>query len=411
MTLFLESIIISLYKHCLESEKDRESVMTEERKEQARRIVETLAKHGIAAELKNVAEGPSVTRFDLGLCGNGVTVEQGIKYGQEIASALSSCGIRIYPNVWDCGNGISVEVPNAAQEEISYSAMMQENRKERSEGALRFTVGKDVEGKWVHADICNIRLRRFTVGGLESSVFLRAMIMELAEKYSPAEMRLILLDGRKEFSGFRDLPHLISDVAADPVHALGAMEWAAAEMDRRFSLLNQKIWEGVSAYDLQQYNAACADEEKLPRILIVAAEANDCFGHGEEDCWILRAAEDRIEYLAMKGHAVGIHLILATEHPSSGSFTRILRLFSHSCIAFQMFDGQTSRLFLGEEGVEKLIGSGDLLYRSGGEPVAQRIQGIHIYLAELERAVSSVRGRFEPTSLYADAVFADADDR
>lgn len=279
--------------------------------------------------------------------------------------------------------------------------------------ALRFTIGKDTEGRTVHAEIGSMRLSRLIVGGCDYDKmnFLRAMIPELTEKYSPAELRLILLGGHYgELSVFGGLPHLISDVVTDPAHAMGALEWGIAEMERRFTILDQKIQEGVRAYGIEEYNAVCTDEEKLPRILIVAEEVNDLLGHGEYEYKINRAFEDRIEYLAMKGHAVGISLIFATEYPSQGSFTRVLRRYSHSCVAFQMCDERASRLILGESGAEKLVGDGDLLYRSWEYPDrTERLRGIHLEADELNRAVNSVKKKFKTPSLYKDAVFTSAD--
>ena len=268
--------------------------------------------------------------------------------------------------------------------------------------SLMFAIGKDVEGRNVCGNI--VKMKHLLVAGSTGSgksVCLNAMLISLICKYSPEDLRLILIDPKKvEFAIFDGLPHLmINEIIADAQKAVTALNWAIKEMERRYSLFEQKTRSGANVHNLDEYNAHLTeDEEKLPKIVIVVDELADLMSVAKKDI------EDRIQRLAQKARAAGMHLVIATQRPSVDVITGVIKGNLPTRLAFRVIQEVDSRTILDESGAEKLLGNGDMLYRSEGMFNCLRVQGAFISSREVQAVIEDIKAHNEA---YFDESVAD----
>jgi DNA segregation ATPase FtsK/SpoIIIE, S-DNA-T family len=242
--------------------------------------------------------------------------------------------------------------------------------------ALTFTVGTDVEhGTAVTADLA--RLPHLLIAGTTGSgktTLVHSILVELLERHGPDSLRLILIDPKRvELRAYRDLPHLLGAPIVSLTEAVVALEWAQSEMERRYGLL-----ERADVRDLDAYNATA--RERLPRIVIVIDELANLMLTDR------RAIEPALVQLAAMGRAAGIHVIMATQHPSADVLTGLLRANVPSRAAFATATSTDSRVLLGTRGAEQLPGKGAMLFRLGQSTV--RLQGRFVDDATIDTAVA-----------------------
>ncbi|MDE6676250.1 MAG: hypothetical protein K2K12_00870, partial [Clostridia bacterium] len=284
-------------------------------------IVETLAGFRVDAEVVKVRSGSAVTRYDIDIPKN-IAVRTVIKRDAEIAMRLHARdGVNIYSNS-EVG-AISIEVPNSKRATVGLrSVLMADEYVNAKPNSLMFAIGKDIEGRNVCGNI--VKMKHILVAGSTGSgksVCLNAMLISLICRYSPADLRLILIDPKKvEFAIFDGLPHLmINEIIADAQKAVSALNWAIKEMERRYILFEQKTRAGINVHNVDEYNASLTeDEEKLPKIVIVVDELADLMSVAKKDI------EDRIQRLAQKARAAGMHLVIATQRPSVDVITGVI---------------------------------------------------------------------------------------
>ncbi|MDE5897623.1 MAG: hypothetical protein K2H43_07400 [Clostridia bacterium] len=227
------------------------------------------------------------------------------------------------------------------------------------------------------------------------------MLISLICKYSPEDLRLILIDPKKvEFAIFDGLPHLmINEIIADAQKAVTALNWSIKEMERRYSLFEQKTRSGVNVHNLDEYNANLTeDEEKLPKIVIVVDELADLMSVAKKDI------EDRIQRLAQKARAAGMHLVIATQRPSVDVITGVIKGNLPTRLAFRVIQEVDSRTILDESGAEKLLGNGDMLYRTEGMFNCLRVQGAFLSSKEVQAVIEDIKANNEA---YFDESVAD----
>ncbi len=364
-------------------------------------IVETLAGFRVEAEIIKVTPGPSVTRYDIDIPRN-ISVRSVIKHDEEIAMRLHARdGVNIYSNS-EVG-AISIEVPNAKRAVVGIRSVMQADEYRNSKpGSLMFAIGKDVEGRNVCGNIP--KMTHILVAGSTNSgksVCLNAMLVSLVCKYSPEELRLILIDPKKvEFTIYDGLPHLmINEIIADAQKAVSALNWSIKEMERRYELFEQKTRSGTAVRNLDEYNAVLGpDEQKLAKIVIVVDELADLMSVAKKDI------EERIQRLTQKARAAGIHLVIATQRPSVDVITGVIKGNLPTRMAFRVIQEVDSRTILDESGAEKLLGNGDMLYKTGGMFNCSRVQGAFLSSEEVQAIVEDIKANNEA---YFDPDVAD----
>ena len=380
---------------------DSVSVSQEEIERNSAIITETLAGFRVDAEVVKVTCGSAVTRYDIDIPKN-IAVRSVIKHDAEIAMRLHARdGVNIYSNS-EVG-AISIEVPNSKRATVGLKSVIQaEEFRVSKPGALIFAIGKDVEGRNVCGNI--VKMKHILVAGATGSgksVCLNAMLISLICKYSPEDLRLILIDPKKvEFAIYDGLPHLmINEIIADAQKAVSALNWAIKEMERRYLLFEQKTRSGKLVHNVDEYNRSLNEnEEKLPKVVIVVDELADLMSVAKKDI------EDRIQRLSQKARAAGIHLVIATQRPSVDVITGVIKGNLPTRMAFRVIQEVDSRTILDSSGAEKLLGNGDMLYRTEGMFSSCRVQGAFLSSEEVQAVVEDIKAHNEA---YFDANIAD----
>ena len=351
-------------------------------------ILETLAGFRVEAKILKVTVGATVTRYDIDIPGN-VPVRSVLNRDEEIAMRLRSRnGVNMYSN--SEAGAVSIEVPNDVPATVGIRGVMQaEEFVNGKPGALMFAIGQDVEGRNVIGNI--VKMTHILVAGATNSgksVALNAMLVSLICKYSPEDLRFILIDPKKaEFIPYEGIPHLIiNEIITDAQKAITALNWAIKEMERRFTLFEAKIRAGISTRNVDEYNEHLTeDEQKLPKIVIVVDEFAELMAVAAKDI------EERIQRLTQKARASGIHLVLATQRPSVDVITGVIKGNLPTRMACRVIQRVDSGTILDEAGAEKLLGNGDMLYKTGGMFECKRLQGAFVSSEEVQEIVKQIK--------------------
>lgn len=370
---------------------DAISVSDEEKETNSAIIVETLAGFKVDARVADVVCGCTVTRYDIDIPGN-ISASSVIRRSEEVAMRLhAQNGVNMYSN-WAKGV-ISVEVPNLHRSMVGMKSVMQSDEFiHTSPTSLTFVVGKDIEGKNICGDI--VKMTHVLVAGTTGSgksICLHAMITSLICKYTPDELRLILIDPKKnEFIVYEGIPHLmINEIITEAQKVVTALNWSIKEMERRYLLFEQMTRSGCAVRNIDEYNEKRGEnEERLPKIVIVVDEYADLVSVAKKDI------EDRIQRLAQKSRAAGIHLVIATQRPSADVITGVIKANLPSRIALRVSSELNSRIMLDESGAEKLLGNGDLIYAVSGKP-SVRAQGAYVSSDEVQSIVNDIKAHNE----------------
>ncbi len=377
------------------------TVDREEIEQNSQTIIDTLAGFRMDVEVMRVAVGPSVTRYDINIPKN-ISVGMVTKKDDDVAMRLHARdGVNMYSN--NESGFISIEVPNKNRAIVGVRSILQsEEYLKEKPGALMFAIGKDLEGRCVCGNIT--KMKHILVAGATGSgksVCLNAMLISLLCKYSPEDLRIILIDPKKvEFTIYDGLPHLmINEIIADAQKAVTALNWAIKEMERRYELFEQKTRSGVVVRELDEYNRHLnEDEQKLPKIVIVVDELADLMAVAKKDI------EERIQRLTQKARAAGIHLVIATQRPSVDVITGVIKGNLPTRMAFRVIQEVDSRTILDESGAQKLLGNGDMLYRTEGMFNCLRVQGAFLSSEEVQAVLTEIKANNEA---YFDPAVAD----
>ena len=352
-------------------------------------IVNTLKDFRIETQVMKVTSGPTVTRYDIEIP-PGIQARKIMAYDEDIARKLHvQGGVTIYSN-FESGY-ISIEVPNKKRATVGLASILSDKSfVDAKPTALMFGMGKDVNGRAICGNIA--KMTHILVAGSTGSgksVFLNALIISLIMKYSPEELRLILVDPKQvEFVGYRNLPHLmINEIVNDPERVMNVLDWAIEEMKRRYTLFQERILMGNKLVrDIDEYNDALSpDEARLPKIVIIVDELADLMLRAKKEI------EDRIQNLTQKSRAAGIHLVIATQRPSVDVITGIIKSNLPTRVAFRVAQEVDSRTILDDSGAEKLLGYGDMLYKTADTPAALRLQGAFLSSEEVQRVVDYIK--------------------
>ena len=355
---------------------------------------------GVAKVVGWVA-GPTVTLFKVDLPA-GVRVSRVTALEDDIALALAAPGVRIFAPIPGT-NYVGIEVPNRTRQTVLLGDVI----KNAAPGPLQIAIGKDVEGHCIVSDLA--KMPHLLIGGTTGSgksVSINAMIMSILMRATPAEVRFIMIDPKRvEFTPYNGIPHLYVPVVTEPKEAASALSWGVAEMERRL-----KVFSKVGARNIGQYNAkvqaaqaaAKAAEEageqppendlgdELPYIVIIIDELADLMMN------VGKEVEFSISRIAQLARAAGIHLIVATQRPSTNVVTGLIKANITNRIAFNVASGIDSRVILDTPGAENLIGLGDLLLSKPEYAKPMRIQGCYVSEDEINAVVEQLRGQGEP---------------
>ena len=374
------------YFDCTETRPDQNSVEIEENKQT---ILDTLEAFKVPdATIASVTCGPTVTRYNVAVPRN-ISPKKVVALDQPIAMNLhAKNGVNIAPNFED--GTISVEVPNQKRQTVTLGSMIAAEEFINSKpNALVFAMGKTVGNKKEYGDIR--KMTHILVAGTSGSgktAFLHSIIISLIMKYSPTDLRLILIDPKKtEFVVYEGLPHLvINEVLSDTNKVIQSLNWAIGEMERRYDLFNKKSRAGTYVINIDEYNANLSEgEEKLPKIVIIADEVAAMMQDAKKDM------EDRIQNLTQKSRATGIHVILATQRPSTDVITGVIKSNLKSRIALSVAQEIDSRVILDESGAQNLLGQGDLLYSTEGLKTPVRMQAPFISSEKAQEVIQYIK--------------------
>ncbi|MBQ8319602.1 MAG: hypothetical protein IJX81_01870 [Clostridia bacterium] len=386
------------YFDCTDAEPEANEMEVEHIK---RMILGTLSDYKVAdATIASVTFGPTVTRYNVVIPRN-VSPRKVVALEQEIAIALCSSGVNIYPSFED--GAVSVEVPNKQRQDVLLGCMLSGDGFTKAKPtSLTFAMGKDVANRKIYGDICKMtHLLVAGASGSGKSAFLASLIISLIVKYSPEELRLILIDPKKtEFVLYNSLPHLmINEIITDPSKAVQSLNWAIGEMNRRYGLFEKMSLSGTYVVNLDEYNShVTKKEEKLPKIVIIVDELADLMLAAKKEM------EDRIQNLTQKARAAGIHLVLATQRPSADVITGVIKGNLSTRIAFTVATDVDSRVILDQTGAQKLLGRGDMLYTMSGINTPVRVQGAFIPPSEAQKVVNFIKANNE--AFYDEAATA-----
>ena len=360
---------------------------TAEMKRNSMRLNETLVSFKIDAHIINVTRGPSVTRYEVEL-DKGVRLNKLTTVADDIALSLGVTSVRIAP-VPGKISVVGIEVPNQAVTTVALREVIDSREFKTSQSKSTFSVGKDISGNCIVGNIAKMpHMLIAGTTGSGKSVCMNSIIISLLYKAAPEEVKLIMVDPKMvELGIYNDIPHLLIPVVTDPKKAAGSLQWAVTEMMRRYKLMSD-----AGVRDLESFNSIIEsdeDGEKLPQVVIIIDELADLMLVAAKE------VEDSICRIAQMGRAAGMHLIIATQRPSSDVITGLMKANIPSRIAFSVASAMESRIILDTQGAEKLVGKGDMLFAPIGTGKPQRVQGCFVTDGEVEAVATYVKEHFQ----------------
>ncbi len=362
----------------------------------------SLRQHGVDARLTRIVPGPTVTRYEIELAA-GVKVSRVTNLSHDIAYALASPDVRILAPI-PGRSAIGIEVPNRQRQIVTLGDILASPQASQDRDPMLVGLGKDVSG--------TARMLRLTelphlliagATGAGKSSCINAILTSILMRARHDEVRLILVDPKRvELGQYNDSPHLLTRVITNPKKAADALQWAVAEMDRRYDLLADAGVRDIESYR-EKFDAGGLDEarfDRFPFIVVVVDELNDLMMVAG------RVVEDSIVRIAQMSRAVGIHLVLATQRPSVNVITGVIKANVPSRLAFSVASQTDSRVIIDQAGAEKLVGLGDMLVVTAREPKPERIQGAWVSEAEVHGVVDFVKE--QQAARYAEAEVFEA---
>ncbi len=355
---------------------------------QARVLEETLGHFNIQAKVVHVAQGPTVTRYELEPA-PGVKVSRIVALADDLALQLAASGVRIEAPIPGKA-AIGIEVPNKHVAAVSLREVLESTAFQKESKPLLVGLGKDISGTPMMADLAKMpHLLVAGATGSGKSVCINGIILSLLFRASPEDVRLILVDPKVvELTNYNGIPHLLTPVVTEAKKAAAALHWAVQEMERRYALFAD-----CGVRDIVRYRADAETDpgkEKMPYVVVIIDELADLMMAAPVD------VEDAICRLAQKARAAGIHLVLATQRPSVDVITGLIKANIPSRIAFSVSSQVDSRTILDMAGAEKLLGRGDMLYYPVGAAKPLRIQGAFVQDEDIESVITYIKQQTEP---------------
>lgn len=349
----------------------------------AERLTNVLNEFGVHATINNIMIGPSITKYELKL-ETGTRVNKIMSLQDDIKLALAAKDIRIEAPI-PGKPAVGVEIPNAVSSMVSFREVFKDIPKDLSDNKLLVPLGKDVNGQVIYGQLNKMpHLLIAGATGSGKSVCINTIICSILMRAKPDEVKLLLVDPKKvELSNYNGIPHLLAPVVTDPKKAAATLREIVSEMERRYDL-----FAGANVRKIETYNSYVEKKnetfqeheqlEKLPYIVVILDEVADLMMVASKD------VEDCIMRIAQLARAAGIHLIVATQRPSTDIITGVIKANIPSRIAFAVSSSIDSRTILDTVGAEKLLGKGDMLFLPMGSNSPIRVQGAYVDDNEVE---------------------------
>ena len=370
-------------------------------RETAMKLQQILENFGVKVTVTNVSCGPSVTRYEL-QPEMGVKVSKIVGLSDDIKLNLAAADIRIEAPIPGKA-AVGIEVPNKDNSPVMFRELLESPEFKNSSSKISFAVGKDIGGKAVVSDIG--KMPHVLIAGQTGSgksVCINTLIMSILYKAMPDEVKLIMIDPKVvELSVYNGIPHLMIPVVTDPKKAAGALNWAVAEMDRRYRVFAEYGVRDMKGYNeklLSMPSAEGTSKEPLPQIIVIVDELADLMmtAPGEVEGAICR--------LAQLARAAGIHLVIATQRPSVNVITGLIKANMPSRIAFSVSQGVDSRTIIDMNGAERLLGKGDMLFYPAGYLKPARVQGAFVSDKEVQDVVEFLKEHSEEVTYDEEVV-------
>ncbi|MFZ3070410.1 MAG: DNA translocase FtsK 4TM domain-containing protein [Anaerolineaceae bacterium] len=352
--------------------------------DRARVIEETLRSFSTPAHVVEIRRGPAITLFgvepDFIESRNGKTrvrVSNIVRLADDIAMALKASRIRIQAPVPGKGY-IGIEVPNQKTALVSLLEIVQSPSFMTSKAPLKFALGKNVAGQPFTADLASMpHLLIAGTTGAGKSVCINAILAGYLLALTPDQIRIVLVDPKRvELTGYNGVPHLLAPVIVDADKVVGALQWMQREMDLRYRMFSEAGARNIAEYNAKQ---TASQGKTLPFLLVVIDELADMMMLAPDE------TERSLTRLAQLARATGIHLILATQRPSTDILTGLIKANFPARIAFAVASGVDSRVILDQPGAERLLGKGDMLFQAPDAAAPVRLQGTFVSDAEINR--------------------------
>ncbi len=351
----------------------------------ARKLQETLNAFGVKANVVDESRGPSVTRYEL-QPETGTKVSRITSLADDIKLNLAASDIRIEAPIPGKA-AVGIEVPNDVRESVFLRDLIESAELKQHPSRIAFAAGMDIAGNVIVADIAKMpHMLIAGTTGSGKSVFTNSIIMSILFRAKPEEVKLIIVDPKVvEFGVYNGIPHLMTPVVTDPRKAAGALNWAVAEMQKRYQLFAQYNVRDLKGYNekIKQMGYKDGEEELRPKeqIVIIIDELADLMMVAAKD------VEGAICRLAQLARAAGIHLIIATQRPSVDVVTGLIKANIPSRVALLVSSGTDSRTIIDCNGGEKLLGNGDMLFYPSGYVKPVRLQGAFVSDKEVSDVV------------------------
>lgn len=369
----------------------------------AQSIKDTLSEFNIEVEMEGANIGPKVTQYTL-RPPSGVKLTRITQLETNIALNLAAQSLRIEAPI-PGQKAVGIEVPNRKAADVRLFGILNSKQWKGTGEPLAFAIGKDISGDAVVGEL-NKMPHLLVAGqtGSGKSVMINTLLTSLLYRNSPSEMKLILVDPKQvEMAPYEDIPHLLTPIITEPEKTISALKWAVNEMERRYKLLAGEKIRDIKTYNkkIQQagHKIAVEDEDgtiqqhdngAMPYIVIVIDEMADLMMVAKRD------VEALIVRLAQKARAVGIHLVLATQRPSVDVITGLIKANVPARIAFTVASQIDSMTILDQAGAEKLLGQGDMLFKTVSTPKPKRIQGAWVTDEEVMKITDHLRMQSAP---------------
>lgn len=364
---------------------------TNQLKETALRLQQTLANFGVKVVITDISQGPSVTRYEM-QPEQGVKVSKIVGLADDIKLNLAATDIRIEAPIPGKA-AVGIEVPNKETSAVALRDLLEADEFQNFPSNLAFAAGKDIAGQVVVTDIAKMpHVLIAGATGSGKSVCINTIIMSILYKADPSDVKLIMIDPKVvELSVYNGIPHLMIPVVTDPKKASAALNWGVAEMNDRYNK-----FANLNVRDLKGFNKAVEQGktspdgeplQKLPQIVIIVDELADLMMVASNE------VEESICRLAQLARACGIHLVIATQRPSVDVITGLIKANMPSRIAFSVSSGVDSRTILDMNGAEKLLGKGDMLFYPQGYTKPARVQGAFVSDSEVSDVVDFLKNQ------------------
>lgn len=349
-------------------------------------LVNALNSFGVKTKFLEAVRGPSVTRYELQPA-PGVKISKITNLVDDIALNLATAGVRIEAPIPNKA-AVGIEVPNKEKDTVSIREMIDSDAFIKCESKLGAALGKNIAGEVVICDIADMpHILVAGTTGSGKSVCINSIIMSILYRATPDEVRLVMIDPKAvEFMIYNGIGHLLLPVVSDPKKAAGALAWACTEMDKRYGILSAN-----NVRDIKSYNKLAEtrdDLPKLPQIVIFIDELADLMMCSKKD------VEDSIIRIAQKARAAGMHLVVATQRPTVDVITGLIKSNIPSRIALKVASPTDSQTIINMVGADKLLGKGDMLYKSVAMAKPMRVQGCWVSDEEVERVTEFIKNKF-----------------